>query len=187
LSRKEAVLTPFRPYLALWAVIAAAGILSVSGCAHDDAKSSMTVYEDAPTLNPVDVGKPGNSPGDGYYFFANLRDQAGGPVTGHVYGSKTLVKPEDASKPGTEQRATMLFFVFDKSQDQIVVAGVPDYPPNAPEFAAGSACAAGSARRNGKVQRREWPAHQHPQRRRFVQAGIFADQGLSGQQARISR
>jgi hypothetical protein len=25
------------------------------------AKSSSTVYEDAPTLNPVDVGKPGNS------------------------------------------------------------------------------------------------------------------------------
>jgi hypothetical protein len=127
---------PFRPYLALWAVIAAAGILSVSGCADDDAKSSSTVYEDAPTLKSVDVGKPGNSPGDGYYFFANLRDEAGGPVTGHVYGTKTLVKPEDASKPGTEQRATMLFFVFDKSQNQIVVAGVPDYPPNAPEFAA---------------------------------------------------
>jgi hypothetical protein len=125
-----------RPCLALGAVIVTAGTLFVSACGGDDGKSSLTVYEDVPTLNPADVGKPGSSPGDSYYFFANLRNQAGGAVTGHVYGMKTLVKPEDPSKPGTEQRATLLFFVFDKSQDQLVVAGVPDYPSNAPEFAA---------------------------------------------------
>jgi hypothetical protein len=96
----------------------------------------LTVYEDAPTLNPVDVGKPGNSPGDGYYFFANLHDQSGGPVTGHLSVTKTVIKPPDPAKPDAEQRATLLFFVFDNSQDQIVVAGVPDYPPNAPEFGA---------------------------------------------------
>jgi phage baseplate assembly protein gpV len=30
----------------------------------------------------------------------------------------------------------MIFFVIGNEQDQIVVAGVPDYPSNAPEFAA---------------------------------------------------
>jgi hypothetical protein len=124
---------PLRQYLAGATIVA--GILALGGCGHD-AATSLTVYEDAPTLNPVDVGKPGNSPGDGYYFFANLRDQQGGAVTGHLYGSKTLVKPEDPTKPGSEQRATLLFFVFDNAEDQIVVAGVPDYLPNAPEFAA---------------------------------------------------
>lgn len=108
----------------------------VSACAGGATKSTLTIYEDAPTINPVDVGKPGNSPGDGYYFFANLRDQAGGPVTGHLYGTKTVIKPAEPSAPDAEQRATLLFFVFDKTQDQIVVAGVPDYPPNAPEFRA---------------------------------------------------
>jgi hypothetical protein len=111
-------------------------VVFVSACGGGATKSSLAVYEDAPTLNPVDVGKPGKSPGDAYYFFANLRDQLGGPVTGHLYGMKTLIKPEDPSTPNAEQRATLLFFVFDKSQDQIVVAGVPDYPPNAPEFGA---------------------------------------------------
>lgn len=125
-----------RPYITSGVVIVAAGVLLLSACGGGSAKSSLTVYEDAPTLNPVDVGKPGNSPGDAYYFFANLRDQQGGPVTGHLYGTKTLVKPADPSTPETEQRATFLFFVFDKSQDQIVVAGVPDYPPNASEFRA---------------------------------------------------
>jgi hypothetical protein len=126
-----------RPYLAAGAVIVGAGVLSVSACSDTtNTKASLTVYEDAPTLNPVDVGKPGNSPGDSYYFYANLRDQPGGALTGHLYGSKTLVKPEEPSKPGSEQRATLLFFVFDNSQDQIVVAGVPDYPPNTAEFGA---------------------------------------------------
>jgi hypothetical protein len=67
---------------------------------------------------------------------ASLRDQRGGVVTGEVYGAKTLVKPAEPSKPVTEQRATLLFFVFGNHQDQIVVAGVPDYPPNAPVFQA---------------------------------------------------
>ena len=60
-------------------------------------------------------------------------------MNGEVYGTKTLVKPAQPSTPGVEQRATMLFFVFGNRQDQIVVAGVPDYPPNAPEFHANQA------------------------------------------------
>jgi hypothetical protein len=127
---------PVRPYFSVGAAVIAIAVMCVSACGSDAGKSTLTLYSDAPTMNPVDVGKPGNSPGDAYYFYANVRDQHGGSVTGQLYGSKTLVKPEDPAKPGTEQRATLLFFVFDNSQDQIVVAGVPDYPPNAPEFAA---------------------------------------------------
>jgi hypothetical protein len=118
------------------AAVGCAVMLTVAACAGGSTRSSLTVYEDAPTVNPVDVGTPGNSPGDAYYFFASLRDQPGGPVTGQVYGTKTLVKPAEPSNPGAEQRATLLFFVFGKSHDQIVVAGVPDYPPNVPQFAA---------------------------------------------------
>jgi hypothetical protein len=117
-------------------VMGCALVLALAACANDSSKTSLTVYEDAPTLVPVDVGTPGNSPGDEYQFYATLRDQLGGPITGHVYGTKTLVKPADPSNPAAEQRATTLFFVFANSQDQLVVAGVPDYPPNAPQFAA---------------------------------------------------
>jgi hypothetical protein len=120
--------------------MAAAGCALVlvvgAACGCDSTKSSLTVYQDAPTLNPVDVGTPGKSPGDAYYFFAGLRDRPGGEVTGEAYGTKTLVKPVAPSNPDAEQRATLMFFVFGDHQDQIVVAGVPDYPPNAAEFQA---------------------------------------------------
>lgn len=99
-------------------------------------KISLTVHEDAPTLQPVDVGTPGNSPGDSYYFFATLRSAPGAAVTGELYGTKTLVKPAPPDQPDAEQRATTLYFTFAHRQDQIIVAGVPDYPPNAPEFKA---------------------------------------------------
>jgi hypothetical protein len=113
-------------------------LLLGAACSSDkgETKISLTVYEDAPTLAPVDVGTPGNSPGDAYYFFAHLRSQPGGAVTGELYGTKTLVKPALPDKPDTEQRATTLYFTLANRQDQIVVAGVPDYPPNAPEFKA---------------------------------------------------
>ncbi|MGH3540811.1 MAG: hypothetical protein ACRDTO_00300 [Mycobacterium sp.] len=115
-----------------WALALAVG--GSAGCGGGSTESSLTVYEDPPTSNPVDVGGRGNSPGDSYYFFAGLRDQPGGALIGELYGSNTLVKPPVPSKPDAEQRATLLFFVLGNRQDQIVVAGVPDYPPNAPEF-----------------------------------------------------
>src|SRR5437588_9606419 len=120
------------------AVLGCALVLLVGAACggHGNGRVSLTLYEDAPTLNPVDVGTPGNSPGDAYYFFANLRDRAGGKVTGELYGTKTLVRPTAADKPDTEQRATTLYFTFGNRQDQIIVAGVPDYPPNIPEFKA---------------------------------------------------
>jgi hypothetical protein len=43
---------------------------------------TLTVYEDAPTLKLLDLGPPGNSPGDVYHFFAALHSTPGGPVTG---------------------------------------------------------------------------------------------------------
>ena len=119
-------------------VVCAFVVLLASACSSSSStkKISLTVYEDAPTLIPVDVGTPGNSPGDAYYFFAKLRSQPGGAVTGELYGTKTLVKPALPDNPDAEQRATMLYFTFANRQDQIVASGVPDYPPNAPEFKA---------------------------------------------------
>jgi hypothetical protein len=122
--------------------IAMAGVALIlmvgTACSSDPGatKISLTVHEDPPTLAPVDVGTPGNSPGDSYYFFASLRDQPGGAVTGELFGTKTLVKPAPPDQPDAEQRATTLYFTFANRQDQIIVAGVPDYPPNAPEFKA---------------------------------------------------
>jgi len=107
-----------------------------AACGGGSTKSSLTVYEDAPALNPVDAGTPGSSPGDAYYFFATLRDQPGGAISGEVYGTKTMVKPAEPSNPNVEHRATLMFFQFGNQQDQIVVAGVPDYPPNTAQFEA---------------------------------------------------
>ncbi|MDT5281116.1 MAG: hypothetical protein QOJ20_2311 [Mycobacterium sp.] len=119
-----------------WVCALALIVGASAACASVDTTSSLTVYEDAPTLNPVDVGEHGNSPGDAHYFFADLRGRPDGDVTGKVYGTKTVVKPPDTSNPDTEQRATLMFFVFGNAADQIVVAGVPDYPSNDPVFAA---------------------------------------------------
>ena len=98
---------------------------------------TLTVYEDAPALKPLDLGTPGNSPGDAYYFSAALHSNPGGPVTGEVFGSKTLVKMASDTNPNSEKRATLLFFTFANGQDQIIAFGAGDYPPTAAEFNAG--------------------------------------------------
>jgi len=72
-----------------------------------------------------------------YYFSAPLHSTPGGPVTGEVFGSKTLVRLATDANPNLEKRATLLFFSFGDRQDQIVVVGVLDYPPTAGEFNAG--------------------------------------------------
>lgn len=97
---------------------------------------TLTIYEDAPALTPLDLGPPGNSPGDLYYFSAALHSSAGGPVTGEVFGSKTLVKLAAQANPNSEKRATILFFTFNSGQDQIMALGAGDYPPTAAEFGA---------------------------------------------------
>jgi hypothetical protein len=95
---------------------------------------TLTIYEDAPTLTPLDLGAPGNSPGDAYYFSAALHSSAGGPVTGEVFGSKTLVKLAAQISPNSEKRATLLFFTFHGGEDQIIAFGAGDYPATAAEF-----------------------------------------------------
>ena len=94
---------------------------------------TLTINQDAPTLNPLDLGPPGNSPGDVYYFSAPLRSSPGGRVIGEVFGSKTLIKPATDAKPNLEQRATLLIFTFSNREDQIVVMGfltIRETPPN---------------------------------------------------------
>jgi len=95
---------------------------------------TLTVYEDKPTMKLLDLGEPGNSPGDVYHFFATLHSAPGGPVTGEVFGSKTLIKIATDTNPNLETRATVLFFTFANQQDQIVAVGATDYPPTAGEF-----------------------------------------------------
>jgi hypothetical protein len=109
----------------------------MSGCGPHPTNSSnetLTVYQDAPTLNPLDLGPPGNSPGDAYYFSAPLlHSSRGGPVTGEVFGSKTLIKVAAQANPNSEKRATLLFFIFGDGQDQLsrsALATIHRPPPN---------------------------------------------------------
>ena len=61
----------------------------------------------------------------------------GGPVTGEVFGTKTLVKLATDANPNLEQRTTLLSFTFGDRQDQIIVLGVVDYSPTGAEFNTG--------------------------------------------------
>jgi hypothetical protein len=113
-------------------LMAACGLRSTTA-----STETFTVYEDRPTLKLLDLGSPGNSPGDVYHFFAPLHSSPGGPMTGEVFGSKTLIKMAMDTNPNLETRATVLFFTFANRQDQIVAVGATDYPPTAGEFDAG--------------------------------------------------
>jgi hypothetical protein len=95
---------------------------------------TLTVYEDAPALKPLDLGSPGNSPGDAYYFSAALHSSPGGPITGEVFGSKTLIKSAPEANPNAEKRATLLFFTFSGGQDQIIAFGAGDIPRRPPNL-----------------------------------------------------
>ena len=113
-------------------LIAACGLRSTN-----PSTETLTIYQDAPKMKLLDLGEPGNSPGDVYHFFAPLHSKPGGPVTGEVFGSKTLVKLATDANPDLEKRATLLFFTFADRQDQIIALGVVDYSPTAAEFDAG--------------------------------------------------
>src|SRR5438477_10004946 len=110
-------------------LVAACGLRSTN-----PSTETLTVYQDAPKMKMLDLGEPGNSPGDVYHFFAPLHSSPGGPVTGEVFGSKTLVKLATEANPDLEQRATLLSFTFSDRQDQIIALGVADYSPTAGEF-----------------------------------------------------
>jgi hypothetical protein len=116
--------------------------VSIAACgAHSTHQSTetFTVYEDAPKMSLLDLGAPGNSLGDVYHFSAALHSERGGPVTGELIGSKTLVKMPTDANPNLERRATLMFFTFADGKDQIVALGAADYSPSAPEFEAGQA------------------------------------------------
>ena len=76
-------------------------------------------------MNPLDLGAPGSSLGDVYHFSAPLHSERGGPVTGEVIGSKTLVKVATDANPNLERRATILFFTFADRKDQIIAFELP--------------------------------------------------------------
>ena len=79
--------------LSLSALIAGCGARSTN-----PSTETFTVYQDAPKMSLLDLGAPGNSLGDVYHFSAPLHSERGGPVTGELIGSKTLVKmPSDAT------------------------------------------------------------------------------------------
>ena len=116
-----------------------ASVLITACGAHSTNQSTetFTVYEDAPKMSLLDLGAPGNSLGDVYHFSAQLHGTPGGPVTGEVTGSKTLVKIATDANPSLERRATLMFFTFADRKDQIIAFGVADYSPSAAEFDAG--------------------------------------------------
>jgi hypothetical protein len=72
-----------------------------------------------------------------YHFSAPLRSSPGGPVTGEVFGTKTLTKVATDANQNFEKSATLLFFTFGEHHDQIIALGVHDYSPTAAEFDAG--------------------------------------------------
>jgi len=120
------------------AALFASVLITVCG-AHSTKQSTetFTVYEDAPKMSLLDLGAPGKSLGDVYHFSAALHSTRGGPVTGEVIGSKTLVKVATDANPNLERRATLLFFTFADGKDQIIAFGAADYTASAPEFDAG--------------------------------------------------
>lgn len=119
------------------ALLASVLITACGARSTNQSTETFTVYEDAPKMNLLDLGAPGNSLGDVYHFSAPLHSERGGPVTGEVSGSKTLVKMATDANPNLERRATLLFFTFADRNDQIIAFGAADYTPSAPEFDAG--------------------------------------------------
>jgi hypothetical protein len=124
LAALTALLLPF--------LIAACGARSTN-----PSTETFTIYEDAPKMSLLDLGAPGNSLGDVYHFSAALHSERGGPGTGELVGSKTLVKIPGDANPNQERRATLMFFTFADGKDQIIAFGAADYSPSVPEFGAG--------------------------------------------------
>jgi hypothetical protein len=94
----------------------------------------FTIHQDAPVIVPLDAGPAGPTVGDSFYFYAALRVAPAGSVVGEVFGTKVVVKTATAQHPLVEQRITNLVFTFNDRRDQIVVAGVADYPTADAEF-----------------------------------------------------
>src|SRR5207247_2505856 len=127
------IFTP-RIIVALAALLASTLVAACGLRSTNPSTETLTIYQDAPKMKLLDLGEPGNSPGDIYHFFAPLHSSPGGPVIGEVFGSKTLVKLATDGNPNLEQRTTLLSFTFSDRQDQIIALGVADYSPTAGEF-----------------------------------------------------
>ncbi|PYK05461.1 MAG: hypothetical protein DME67_05150 [Verrucomicrobia bacterium] len=127
------IFTP-RMIVALAALLASTLVAACGLRSTNPSTETLTIYQDAPKMKLLDLGEPGNSPGDVYHFFAPLHSSPGGPVIGEVFGSKTLVKLATDGNPNLEQRTTLLSFTFSDRQDQIIALGVADYSPTAGEF-----------------------------------------------------
>jgi hypothetical protein len=123
-----------RRTIALAVVLVSIVVTACGQRSTNPSSETLTVYQDAPTLTLLDHGPAGRSPGDVHHFFAPLHSRPGGPVTGEVFGTKTLVKLATDANPNLEQRATLLSFTFGDRQDQIIVLGVVDYSPTGAEF-----------------------------------------------------
>ena len=127
-----------QPMIMAAAALSASAFLAGCGArSTNQSTENFTGYEDAPKMSLLDLGAPGNSLGDVYHFSAPLHSERGGPVTGEVIGSKSLVKVATDANPNLERRATLLFFNFADGKDQIIAFGAADYTPSAPEFDAG--------------------------------------------------
>src|SRR5205814_8980003 len=98
-----------RTMMVLAALSASALIVACGARSTTPSNDTFTVYEDAPKMSLLDLGAPGNSLGDIYHFSAPLHSERGGPLTGEVIGSKTLVKMATDADPNLERRATLLF------------------------------------------------------------------------------
>ena len=117
------------------ATVSASVLIAACGArSNNTSTETFTIYQDAPKMSLLDLGAPGNSLGDIYHFSAPLHSERGGPVTGEVIGSKTLVKLPTDANPNQERRATLMFFTFADGKDQIVAFGAADYAPSTPEF-----------------------------------------------------
>ena len=62
-------------------------------------------------MSLLDLGQPGNSPGDVYHFSAPLRFSAG-EITGEVLGSKTLIKLATDANPDVEKGERFCFYFW---------------------------------------------------------------------------
>src|SRR6266576_2047622 len=107
-------MTVTRRMMALAALLASTLVAACGLRSTNPSSETLTVYQDAPTLSLLDLGPPGRSPGDVHHFFAPLHSSPGGPVTGEVFGTKTLVKLATDANPNLETRATVLFFTFNR-------------------------------------------------------------------------
>src|SRR5438046_5434736 len=109
-----------RRRMALAALLASTLMAACGLRSTNPSSETLTVYQDAPTLSLLDLGPPGRSPGDVHHLFAPLHSSPGGPVTGEVFGTKTLVKLATAANPNLEPRTTLLSFNYDDSHDHII-------------------------------------------------------------------